>query len=157
MGIAIPQLIPEDRASGAQVINGSLEFNATSKTYLERTPSSGGNQKTFTVSVWTKRGLTGTYSAIINAASSTSNRSRIFFDSDDKLGFFSVVSGTKHEDEIPPERFRDVGGWYHIVYSIDCANTTATIYVNGENVDTFTATNTNTLFNAFSNWLFPNF
>ena len=68
MGVAIPQFIPEDRASGAQLIGNSLKFNAGSKTYLQRTPSSGGNQKTFTVSVWTKRAWSGGYAAIINAA-----------------------------------------------------------------------------------------
>ena len=57
MPIAIPQIITEDRASGAQVVEGSLRFNSVTKGYLKRTPSSGGNQKTFTLSVWLKRCL----------------------------------------------------------------------------------------------------
>ena len=48
MGIALPQLAPasEDRASGAQVIDGSLKFDGSQ--YLTRTPSSAGNRSTWT-------------------------------------------------------------------------------------------------------------
>ena len=49
-------VITEDRASGAQVIDGSLKFDPASKSqYLTRTPSSAGNQKTWTWSGWLKR------------------------------------------------------------------------------------------------------
>ena len=34
MGIAIPQVVTEDRASGAQVIDGSLKFDSGSSNYL---------------------------------------------------------------------------------------------------------------------------
>jgi len=56
MGIALPQLAPasEDRASGAQVIDGSLKFNETLGSYLTRTPSSNGNRRTWTWSCWCK-------------------------------------------------------------------------------------------------------
>ena len=54
----IPQVITSDRATGAQVIDGSLKFDDETK--LERTPSSSGNQKTFTWSAWIKRCTTDT-------------------------------------------------------------------------------------------------
>ena len=39
MGIAIPQVVTSDRATGAQVIDGSLLFEVHSKSqYLKRTP-----------------------------------------------------------------------------------------------------------------------
>ena len=38
MGIAIPQVITSDRASGAQVIDGSLKIDSSSASHLERTP-----------------------------------------------------------------------------------------------------------------------
>ena len=37
----------------AQVIDGSLLFDGSS-TYLKRTPSSSGNRRTFTISLWAK-------------------------------------------------------------------------------------------------------
>jgi hypothetical protein len=45
MGVVIPQVITEDRASGAQVIGGSLKFVSGSSHYLSRTPGSAGNRK----------------------------------------------------------------------------------------------------------------
>ena len=47
MGIAIPQVITPSRATGAQVIDGSLKFDTSKDHYLTRTPSFGGNRKTF--------------------------------------------------------------------------------------------------------------
>ena len=48
MGVVIPQVITETKASGAQVIDGSLKFDSNNTTYLSRTPSSAGNQRTWT-------------------------------------------------------------------------------------------------------------
>ena len=58
MGIAIPQIITEDRASGAQVIEGSLRFDKDPNPnggpmYLTKTLGSG-NTKTFTLAYWFK-------------------------------------------------------------------------------------------------------
>ena len=50
----IPQVITEDRASGAQVVGGSLKFDSGSSHYLNRTPSSTGNRRTWTWSSWVK-------------------------------------------------------------------------------------------------------
>ena len=55
MGVAIPQVITPSRATGAQVIDGSLKFDKSKSQYLTRTPSSGGNRKTFTISFLEKR------------------------------------------------------------------------------------------------------
>ena len=51
MAVALTQVITEDRASGAQVIDGSLRFD---NNYLTRTPSSEGNLKSWTWSAWVK-------------------------------------------------------------------------------------------------------
>ena len=45
MGVVIPQVITSDRASGAQVIDGSLKFDNSKTTNLSRTPGSEGNRK----------------------------------------------------------------------------------------------------------------
>ena len=54
-------IIGESAASGAQVIDGSLKFDSSKKNYLTRTPSSAGNNKTFTFSSWTKGLGNGTF------------------------------------------------------------------------------------------------
>ena len=50
MGVVIPQLAPAslDRASGAQVIDGSLKFDAATSEHLKRTPGSASNRRTWT-------------------------------------------------------------------------------------------------------------
>ena len=52
MGVVIPQVVTTDRASGAQVIDGSLNFFQESNPYLEFTPGSDGNRSTWTISFW---------------------------------------------------------------------------------------------------------
>ena len=62
MGVKIPQVVTTDRASGAQVIDGSLKFDNTKSHYLSRTPGTSGNLRTWTWSSWIKRtkfGATG--------------------------------------------------------------------------------------------------
>ena len=44
-----------DRALGAAKIQRSLRFNSADTTYLNRTPSSASNRKTWTWSSWVKR------------------------------------------------------------------------------------------------------
>ena len=48
MGIAIPQVITPSKATGAQVIDGSLKFDEN-KSHLKRTPSSAGNQDAYII------------------------------------------------------------------------------------------------------------
>ena len=56
-GTVIPQVVTEDRASGALVVDGSLTFDSSQTNYLKKTISTTGNQKTFTVSAWFKKPL----------------------------------------------------------------------------------------------------
>ena len=50
----IAHVITSDSASGAQVIDGSLNFFQESNPYLEFTPGSDGNRSTWTISFWAK-------------------------------------------------------------------------------------------------------
>ena len=61
MAVIIPQVVTASRATGAQVIDGSLKFDSSKKNYLTRTPGSAGNNKTFTFSTWTKGLGDGTF------------------------------------------------------------------------------------------------
>ena len=53
----IPQVITEDRASGAQFVEGSLKFDwggSTARSNRLQRTQVGGNRKTFTWSGWIK-------------------------------------------------------------------------------------------------------
>jgi len=54
MGVVIPQVITEDKASGALVIDGSLKFDKNKSQRLQFTPSNSGNRRTWTISYWYK-------------------------------------------------------------------------------------------------------
>ena len=55
MGVSIPQVITETKASGAQVIDGSLTIESSKSQFLSRLPGSSGNRKTWTWSCWVKK------------------------------------------------------------------------------------------------------
>jgi len=152
MGAPRTLLYSEPWADSAQHIEGSLKFNAQSTQYLQRTPGSAGNRKTFTLSGWFKLGQTGlmatTSKEFFVAGTSNTDRSRMFFTSSDQLNWYSRVSSTVHDDDQTEARYRDVTGFYHVVFAIDCANTTGSIYVNGDLHQTFATTDTNTMINS---------
>ena len=122
-------------SSGGYEIEQSLRFEDGSSAYLERTPSSAGNRKTYTFSCWTKRGNIGVanslFSAYPAASPSDANVVQFGFTSDDKFqcGFqnFYVVQTTRV--------FRDASAWYNIVVRIDTTQSTATnrfkVWING--------------------------
>ena len=137
----------------------SLRFNQPSSDYLNRTPSSAGNQKTFTVSFWYKRTNFGAKDIIM----STTNGGSTFFN----FGFigsgtyadkFQVYyyDGTTDYGYHSARLFRDSSAWYHVVLAVDTTQGTESnrlkIYINGVQ-ETLTATygafpqNLNTYFN----------
>ena len=59
MALFASNIITSDSALGSAIIKRSLRFNTADTTYLNRTPSSASNRKTFTFSCWTKRGNIG--------------------------------------------------------------------------------------------------
>ena len=73
-GLALPT-ITEDRALGDAKIQRSLRFDDGDSAYLSRTPSSAGDRRTFTISIWAKRGNTGS-GAMFGSWISDSDRSK---------------------------------------------------------------------------------
>lgn len=145
MGIALPQVVTEDRASGAQVIDGSLKFDSAKSNYLNRTPSSSGNRKTFTWSGWVKRSKLGTWQMLLSAGSTVNDRTFIgFVGSDtatyvDQLTIVHIASGSATGSVYLNPKLRDTSEFYHIVVSVDVTNSTANDrvkgYINGVEVD----------------------
>ena len=112
-------------------------------TYLTRTPSSSGNRKTFTFSLWVKRsGLGfGTFYSQYNSSSNNLNSS-FYFDGQDNLIFWNYNSAYTVNVETT-RVFRDTNAWYHIVLSVDTTQATASnrvkMYVNGVQETSFSS------------------
>ena len=135
MGIAIPQVITPSKATGAQVIDGSLKFDGAQ--YLTRTPGSAGNRRTWTWSCWVKRtGGLGTDTAIAAVVDSGSNGFYFRFRNDDALEV-ADYSGSFDYRFYAAEAFRDLG-WYHIHILFDSTQSTESdrvkIYKNGSQI-----------------------
>tara|TARA_Y100000356_G_scaffold65119_1_gene53372 strand:+ start:13738 stop:16140 length:2403 start_codon:yes stop_codon:yes gene_type:complete len=123
-------------------IERSLRFNSGDSTYLDRTPGSAGNQKTWTWSAWVKRsGSLGSYQHLFNPVYGGDgvNEATIRFDNSDRFEVYD--SGTTRGVLVTTQKFRDVSAWYHIVVALDTTQSTASnrlkLYVNGEQVTTF--------------------
>ena len=110
-------------------------------TYLDRTPSSAGNRRTFTISFWTK--VTGGFGSssrwIFGAGTQSSDNDYLLFPSGDTLKFSFATEGSGN---VATNRvFRDANAWYHIVVAVDTTQATASnrvkMYVNGDQITSF--------------------
>ena len=123
--------------TGYDVAN-SLRFDDGSSDYLNRTPSSAGNRRTFTISVWLKIGLNGTFRAIIGAGGGA-NRDRLQLFNNDTL-VFNLDDGTGGVLE-SSQLLRDPSAWYHIVCAVDTTQGTASsrikLFLNGSQITSF--------------------
>ena len=81
--------ITSDSALGAAKIQRSLRFNSEDTTYLNRTPSSASNRKTWTWSSWVKRaqasGGSNRYMFMAGQTDGYDNVAHISFDNNDLL------------------------------------------------------------------------
>ena len=133
MGIIRAPLTTALSEPSGQVIKGSLKFDSGSSKYLNITPGSVGNRRTWTASFWTKS----------NPSASTKQtffQCRVNNNTDDTgIGLendkIRVVTGTV-DAYITSRVLRDPCAWYHIVVVFDTTQSTASdrvkVYVNSE-------------------------
>ena len=126
--------------AGGFQIERSLRFNSADSAYLNRTPASAGNRKTWTFSFWFKRGLISDNVIFGSRNASVTTVGYIGFQSD-KFDFQFGATGNRIQDAAVR---RDPGAWAH--YVVVCNTTSATstdrmqLWVNGVRVTTFTTT-----------------
>jgi len=128
-------------------IDQSLRFpntdSGSGNAYLNRTPSSASNRKTWTYSLWVKRSKLGSgganQSQLIWAAFDGGDADQFQFGDDNTLRFY--LNDAVNASIITTAVYRDVSSWYHIVLSVDTTQATAAdrvkFYVNGEQVTSF--------------------
>jgi hypothetical protein len=134
-------------------IERSLRFNSADVAYLNRTPASAGNLKTWTISLWVKLGVLDTNRVLFSAISG-SNEHTLYFNSSNIIDWYDYPGsyvGRLQTTQV----FRDPSSWYHIVATWDSSNATAgnrmRLYVNGSEVTTFNI-DTNPPLNTDSIW-----
>lgn len=120
-------------------VKRSLRFNDDDSAYLNRTPSSSSNRKTFTISWWFKIGnipASGTFKALFGAYDNSTSGDNGYwlssiFDSDGRLYMGAWTLNWRRTTR----QFRDPSAWYHCIFAVDTTQSTAAdrikIYVNG--------------------------
>jgi hypothetical protein len=114
-------------------------------TYFNRTPASAGNRRTWTYSAWFKRATHSVRNALIGSTDTSNSGGGgggfgIRFD-DDNGRIVAFAEGAVSFYLVTTQIFRDLNAWYHIVFSVDTTQATASnrfkIYVNGEQLTVF--------------------
>tara|TARA_R100001086_G_scaffold58126_1_gene26547 strand:- start:54 stop:2471 length:2418 start_codon:yes stop_codon:yes gene_type:complete len=127
-------------ASGAVSfeIERSLRFDNVSESYLTRTPSSSGNRRTWTLSLWIKRSsieIHNSANAHVLMDARGSVETTFGFDSEDRfyMDIPNRISTTA--------KFRDVTAWQHWVIAVDTTQSSESnrikLYVNGDQLTDF--------------------
>ncbi|MDP6584002.1 MAG: hypothetical protein QF535_05055, partial [Anaerolineales bacterium] len=128
-------------AAADYTIDQSLRFDDGDSAKLTRTPGTPTSARIGTLSWWMKQGKIEECSWGMSNYSDESNRVSISTSSH-ALNMFGKVGGTASKPNLTTSQlFRDPSAWYHIVYSIDVTQATASdrikLYVNGEQVTSF--------------------
>ena len=127
-------------------ISRSLRFNSADSAYLNRTPASAGNRRTWTWSAWVKLGQLnlnqyGLFSAR-SGVDSTRFTSGLFNSNTFLVSDISSSNVTLMSFETT-QVFRDPSAWYHFLIAVDTTQATNTnrfkLYVNGVQVTSFSS------------------
>jgi hypothetical protein len=143
--------------------NNSLRFRASASAYLDRTFPSAGNRKTYTLSLWVKRGiLGGSTSQFFFGSGVSTTAGGFYFTSTDQIEVNPRVNNT-NTYLTTTQVFRDPSAWYHIVFALDTTQATDSnkmkLYVNGVQVTAFSAAvypalnGDSTLNNNIAHWI----
>ena len=129
-------IIGASAAGGDYEIEQSLRFNKPDTPSLLHTPSVASNQRTWTWSGWVKKCGGSPYNhGLFDARQTSSGQfSQLIFRTDDKLQFYTSMSGVDYSWESVPI-YRDPSAWYHIVAVLNTPSSTQQdrfiVYVNG--------------------------
>lgn len=121
-------------------LSKSLRFRSSASAYLNRTPASAGNRKTWTWSGWVKRGVLSSSSSysLFDVQIDANNWFTLWY-RNDTIGY--DVSYTSSANRIILQSsavYRDPSAYYHVILSVDTPNVTGAnrirIYINGTEI-----------------------
>ena len=110
-------------------------------TYLTKTFGSAGNRKTWTISLWFKRGVLGSTNFFFDTrpAVNATQLTACYINSSNFLVFGNGAADWRVTTQV----FRDTSAWYHLVVAFDSTQGTASnrikIYINGEQITSFSS------------------
>jgi hypothetical protein len=145
------------------LLRNSLRFRASNSNYLNRTFPSAGNRKTYTLSLWVKRGnLGGSTTQFFFGSGLSTTAGGFYFTATDNIEVNPRVNNT-NTFLTTTQVFRDPSAWYHIVFSLDTTQATDSnrmkLYVNGVQVTAFSSASypalngDSTLNNNIAHWI----
>ena len=139
------KLMASSGSKDAYEIEQSLMFEVADTSYLERTPGSASNRRTWTYSVWVKKVTQLDSAYVIFSAHDNTNENDAGYGWIGIYGAKLYFGGGSTNWRITNQKFRDVGAWYHIVVAMDTTDGTAgdrvKIYLNGEEITSFQTSN----------------
>jgi len=131
--MTLPVVFTANGPSGYNLTN-SLRFRSSASAYLNRTPASASNRRTYTWSAWVKRSELSSNQSLF-AVNATGDYQEFRFTASNTLQLILDASALNYAVEVPTVVWRDVSAWYHIVLAVDTTQATSTnrvkIYVNG--------------------------
>ena len=119
----------------------SVIMDKASSPRLSRTPSSAGNRKTFTLSMWIKRCLLGSPRHMILTVSNSGGTAGdfLYFNTDNTIKFTDDDSGDYNL--VTTRTFEDTSRFYHLLVAVDTTQSTASnrvkIYIDGDQITSF--------------------
>jgi len=131
-----------DESTGfyTETIDQSLRFDGSSSE-LNITPSSTGNRRTFTTSLWVKRSKISSSMEFHTGGSNAGGQLSTQFgiNSSDQLQFYDVLAGVTNYAYVRSSNLlTDTTNWYHIVLAVDTTQSTNSdrvkLYINGSEV-----------------------
>ena len=113
--------------------------------YLRKAHEGAGNRKTFTISAWVKRAVTGGDHTIFSQGIPGGGYySKLRIRTDDVLQYEDIPN-TGNVNLKTNRLFKDISAWYHIVVRVDTTQSTEAdrvrIYVNGDQITSFSTAN----------------
>jgi len=137
-GGGVPGLFLHSGTASELSLEKSVRFNDNDSAYLGKTLSSNGNRRTYTISLWTKRGNLGKSFQPFIANPNSSGVQGLYFDfSSDYLNIQEYTGGLIWAWQSAAV-YRDPNAWYHVVAAIDTTQATASnrikMYINGVQV-----------------------
>jgi hypothetical protein len=132
--MTLPVVFTANGPSGYNLTK-SLRFRNSANAYLNRTPASAGNRKTWTFSCWMKfRGaVSGQYPVIFMGGATTSDTGGLCLLVGQNGNVY--VQGYSTNFIISNNLLRDPASWYHIVLAMDSTQATGSnrfkLYING--------------------------